>query len=42
MKGSEEQVFRIRVGNFRIIYEIQNNELIIFVVRIGLRGDVYK
>ena len=42
MKGSEEQVFRLRVGNFRIIYEIQNNELIIFVVRIGPRGDIYK
>ncbi|CAM4399611.1 type II toxin-antitoxin system RelE/ParE family toxin [Paenibacillus alkaliterrae] len=42
MKGSEDQVFRLRVGNFRIIYEIKNDELIICVMRIGPRGDIYK
>ncbi|MBO2944424.1 type II toxin-antitoxin system RelE/ParE family toxin [Paenibacillus sp. F411] len=42
MKGSEEQIFRLRVGNFRIIYEIKDKELIIYVVRVGPRGDVYK
>lgn len=42
MKGAEDQVFRLRVGDFRIIYEVKKNELIIFVVRIGPRGDIYK
>jgi mRNA interferase RelE/StbE len=42
MKGMEDNIFRLRIGNYRLIYEIVNNELIIFVVRIGPRGDIYK
>ena len=33
--------YRIRVGNYRIIYEINNNELIVLVVSIGHRRDIY-
>ncbi len=34
--------FRVRVGDFRVIYEINNDELILIVIKIGSRGDVYK
>ena len=34
--------WRIRVGNYRIIYEIQDNVLIVTVVTVGHRRDVYK
>lgn len=34
--------WRLRVGGWRVICEIVNNELIIYVLKIGSRGDVYK
>ncbi|AZG48851.1 type II toxin-antitoxin system RelE family toxin [Gordonia insulae] len=33
--------YRIRVGNYRIVYTIDDGELIIVVVRIGHRKEVY-
>ena len=33
---------RIRVGDYRIIYEIQNDILVILVIKIGHRRDIYK
>lgn len=39
---SNEDYYRIRSGNYRIIYTIKDNELIVSVVNIGHRQDVYK
>lgn len=33
--------WRIRVGDYRIIYDIQDKQLIIDVIRIAHRGSVY-
>ena len=41
MKGANS-FHKIRSGNYRIIYEIHNDRLIILVVKIGHRKDVYK
>jgi mRNA interferase RelE/StbE len=41
-KLSGQEKYRIRQGVYRILYEIRNNELIIVVVKIGHRRDVYK
>ena len=41
MKG-DNSFHKIRSGNYRIIYEIYNDRLVILVVKIGHRKDVYK
>ena len=37
MKLSGLDLYRIRVGVYRIVYEIRDNELIIAVVKVGHR-----
>ena len=34
--------YRLRVGDWRVIYEINNNEMIIIVLKIAPRGEVYR
>lgn len=34
--------FRLRVGDWRIIYEIQQEKILIIVLKIGLRKEVYR
>ena len=41
MKGNNT-FHRIRVGNYWIIYEIHEDRLVILVVKVGHRKDVYK
>ena len=41
MKGSNT-FHKIRAGDYRIVYEIHENRLVILVVKVGHRKDVYK
>ena len=34
--------YRLRVGDWRVIYETQDDQLIILVLKIGSRGDIYR
>jgi mRNA interferase RelE/StbE len=34
--------YRIRIGDWRVIYEIQKKELVIIVLKIASRGEIYK
>lgn len=38
----EDDLYRIREGNYRIIYTIRDKELVVLVVKIGDRKDVYR
>lgn len=40
--AGSSNAYRLRVGNYRVIYEIDNNILLITVVDIGNRGQIYK
>ncbi|RLD21961.1 MAG: type II toxin-antitoxin system mRNA interferase toxin, RelE/StbE family [Bacteroidetes bacterium] len=41
-KLSGEEKYRVRHGNYRIVYCIEDLQLIVIVVKIGQRKDVYK
>jgi mRNA interferase RelE/StbE len=42
LKGSATGLRRIRVGRYRVIFEVQRDALIVLAVRVGNRKDVYR
>lgn len=40
--SGEENLYRIRVGDYRILYEISDRVLLVVVVKVGNRRDVYR
>ncbi|GKS58592.1 hypothetical protein YTPLAS18_21190 [Nitrospira sp.] len=40
--AGEDDLYRIREGDYRIIYTIQDKNLIVLVVKIGDRKEVYR
>ena len=40
--AGEDHLYRIREGDYRIIYTIHDDELIVLVVKIGDRKEVYR
>ena len=40
LKG--EDAYRIQVGDYRIIYEIEDDKIIVIVVSVGHRKDIYR
>lgn len=42
LKGEFSGLRRIRVGDYRIVYEVQDAQLVILVIRIAHRKEVYK
>ena len=41
IKGSDS-LYRIRVGDYRVVYEVKNDILLIVVIKLGHRKDVYR
>jgi len=41
-KLSGRDRYRIRQGSYRIVYSIEDDRLIVYVVKVGHRSDVYR
>ncbi|HDH98998.1 MAG TPA: type II toxin-antitoxin system RelE/ParE family toxin [Deltaproteobacteria bacterium] len=42
IKLSSLERYRVRQGTYRIVYEIQDSQLIILIVKVAHRSEVYK
>ena len=40
--AGESDRYRVRVGHYRIVYSIADNDLVVLVVRVAHRKDVYR
>lgn len=40
LKGTD--AYRVRVGDYRILYEIEDGRLLVLVIQIGHRRDIYR
>ena len=40
--SGEESLYRVRGGDYRAVYEIRDNQLLILVVKVGHRRDIYR
>jgi mRNA interferase RelE/StbE len=40
--SATEEIYRIRVGSYRVLYDIQDEVLLVLVLKAGHRKDVYR
>jgi mRNA interferase RelE/StbE len=41
-KLTGEDLYRVRQGKYRIVYSIQDNELTVWIIKVGHRKDIYR
>ena len=41
LKGKYRGLARLRIGNYRVIFQVKEEELIILIIRIAHRQDIY-
>ncbi|MDG2174719.1 MAG: type II toxin-antitoxin system RelE/ParE family toxin [Gammaproteobacteria bacterium] len=42
IKLTGKEYYRVRVGNYRVIYEVRDTELVALVIKVGHRGCAYE
>jgi len=42
LKGKEREAYRLRVGDYRILYQIKKDILTVLVVKIGHRREIHR
>ncbi|MBI2478465.1 MAG: type II toxin-antitoxin system RelE/ParE family toxin [Planctomycetia bacterium] len=40
--AGDDNAWRIRVGDYRVVYEVHDKHLLVLVVRVGYRKDIYQ
>jgi mRNA interferase RelE/StbE len=40
--SSEAEAYRLRISNYRVVFKVQQEQILILVVAVGCRADVYK
>lgn len=41
LAGSAEDLYRLRVGDYRVIFKKEERQLVILIIRIGHRKEIY-
>ena len=41
LKGKYREYYRLRVGDYRVVYSQENDRLVIIIIRIGHRREIY-
>ena len=41
LSGSKD-IYRVRVGDYRILYQVRNSEILVVVLEIGNRREIYR
>ena len=39
---SEDQIYRVRIGDLRLLFSVEDQILLVLIVKIGHRGSVYR
>ncbi len=42
LKTPEKDQYRVRAGKYRVIYEVIEDEVLVLIVKVGHRKDIYK
>ena len=37
-----EHLYRLRIGDYRVIYRIEDNKLLVLIISLGHRREIYK
>ncbi|MCE0483730.1 MAG: type II toxin-antitoxin system RelE/ParE family toxin [Methylacidiphilales bacterium] len=40
--AGREELYRVRVGDYRTIYQIRDHELVVLIIDIGHRREIYR
>lgn len=42
LRGTKEVMFRMRIGDLRVIFEVERTKKLIWILFVGYRGGVYR